>query len=113
MTEKEIIIKIKEAEEKASFLITAAREEASKLVLDAKLKAKEILHWREADAISKSKKIIEISQEEIKEAGKNHKADLETARSAIMKTAQPNLNAAAEFIKNRFFKKWQQPDLRK
>lgn len=113
MRELEIINSIKETEEKAALILKEAQEEANKIILDAKLKAKERLHWQDADATLQAQKITELSQKELEEMAKREILGLEAKKQNLEKTARANLNEAVDFIKKRFFQKWQQPNLKR
>ncbi|MBN1405708.1 MAG: hypothetical protein JW946_04245 [Candidatus Omnitrophica bacterium] len=98
------ISKIKETETNAFDMEKKAQDRAQKLILDAKLEAKEMLFWAEVDAIARAHGILLqaktfISAELDKITKNTHKEKQE-----IDKKAAANMPKAADFIIKEFLK---------
>jgi vacuolar-type H+-ATPase subunit H len=113
MKEMEIINKIKDAEAQTALIIKRAQEESSRMILDAKLKAKEILASREAEADARAGAIAQDSQKSLVDIANSQKAALENKKEELEKIANENLNGAVQFVIKEFYKRWQRPNLKK
>ena len=113
MKESEIINSIKETEAKSASMLKAAKEETGKLILNAKLKAKELLGYEEIEAHNKALKLIESFRQELEKSQKDKLIDLDAEKERLERLARANSRKAVEFVVKRFFEKWRLPNLKK
>ncbi len=101
---KELITRIKEAEENAAAIIKEAKYQAQKIIIDAKLDSKEMLLGAEADANARAHLILQESKTTVEADLEQVSKNTQKEKRQLEEKANKNLPKAINLIVDNLLK---------
>lgn len=95
---REALDKIKRAEEEAASVLREAEHRSQTMVLDAKIMAKEKLHWAETEAHAEVEKLATKTASAVKSELEKITDETRKEKVELEKRAGENMSRAADFI---------------